>query len=868
MINKLKTFYQKHYIYLLSFFIPFTIITFYFGYRNMFPFGNSSILTVDLGQQYIDFFAYFRRTLLNHNFSEILYSFSNGYGGEMIGIWAYYLMSPLNLILLIFPAKFINAAVLLITIIKYALSGLTFSIFLKNQKVKNNILIITLSIAYSMNGWMIANQLNIMWLDGVILLPLIIMGIDKILNNKTVTLFIVSYSGIIIINYYIAYMISIFIAIYVIFSLYIKHINFKSTLIKFGKITTSIIVSILLSSFILIPNLIELKSGKASYTLLNMKTTIEYNPLFMITKLFNGSFNFSQMPSGYPNIFVGSIAIVGFLAYFGISSIGLKKKIAVLVVTTFLLFSMVFQPLDLIWHALQFPIWYPYRFSFIVCFWIIYIAAIGLNNLGNTIKIKTIIVSALIIIPAFIYTAIEINKFNYMNITKYLISLSFIAISFLIIHLSNKRSIYYFICLLIISVGDMGMNMFTSLNSISYVSNDDYIRYTSLLNSHIDPIKKSDSSFYRISKDFYRTRDDSIESNFFGGSAFSSTIQKDTTDFNSNIGSAYTSGSIDYSNGTLITDSMLNFKYFINTSTLRHQYSMIQKSSNRNDILKHDLQRIDVFQTYKSNSNLPVIYATSSKVFSSINAIDPIDYQNKMVKNISLNNTTVFKDINQYTITSQNTNKITSINNQVIKKNNLLKEAVITISYNGQKNKVPYLLIPSNMNQNNASITMNNEELYLPDKFDSSFVVSLPNNKRNQIKIKLNTNQLFTGNFKLVNLNFKTYLNDTKYIRDQNNHINFKNNTFKTDIITTNKNNSISTSIPYSRGWHLTIDGKNYPIKKIDNQFIGADNLTSGNHKLVLSFYPSGLNLGVIISLITLIILIIIWMLRHKKRES
>ncbi|GAA6113141.1 hypothetical protein AP1H75_08080 [Apilactobacillus apinorum] len=412
------------------------------------------------------------------------------------------------------------------------------------------------------------------------------------------------------------------------------------------------------------------------------------------------------------------------------------------------------------------------------------------------------------------------------------------------------------------------MNMFTSLNSISYVSNDDYIQYTSLLNSHIDPIKKSDSSFYRISKDFYRTRDDSIESNFFGGSAFSSTIQKDTTDFNSNIGSAYTSGSIDYSNGTLITDSMLNFKYFINTSTLRHQYSMIQKSSNRNDILKHDLQRIDVFQTYKSNSNLPVIYATSSKVFSSINAIDPIDYQNKMVKNISLNNTTVFKDINQYTITSQNTNKITSINNQVIKKNNLLKEAVITISYNGQKNKVPYLLIPSNMNQNNASITMNNEELYLPDKFDSSFVVSLPNNKRNQIKIKLNTNQLFTGNFKLVNLNFKTYLNDTKYIRDQNNHINFKNNTFKTDIITTNKNNSISTSIPYSSGWHLTIDGKNYPIKKIDNQFIGADNLTSGNHKLVLSFYPSGLNLGVIISLITLIILIIIWMLRHKKRES
>lgn len=868
MINKLKLFCQKHYLYLLSFFIPFTIITFYFAYRNMFPFGNSSILTVDLGQQYIDFFAYFRRTLLNHNFSDIFYSFSNGYGGEMIGIWAYYLMSPINLILLIFPAKFINAAILLITIIKYALSGLTFSIFLKNQKIKNNLLIISLSIAYSMNGWMIANQLNIMWLDGVILLPLILMGIDRILNNQKPSLFIISYFGIIVINYYIAYMISIFIAVYVIFSLYIKHINFKVTLIKLSKITVSVIISILLSSFILIPNLIELKSGKASYTLLNMKPNIEYNPLFMVTKLFNGSFNFSQMPSGYPNIFVGSIAIIGFLAFFGISGIRLKHKIAVLIVTVFLLVSMFLQPLDLIWHAFQFPIWYPYRFSFIFCFWIIYIAALGLNNLGNEIKSKTIIVSALLIIPAFVYTAIEINKFNYMNITKYIISLSFIAISFLIIHLSNKRSIYYFICLLIITIGDMGMNMFTSLNGISYVSNDDYIRYTSLLNSHVEAIQKSDSSFYRISKDFYRTRDDTIETNFFGGSAFSSTIQKNTTDFNNNIGSAYTSGSIDYSNGTLVTDSILNFKYFINTSTLKHQYSMIQKTSNRNDILKHELQRIDVFQTFKSNSNLPTIYSTSSKVFNKINAVDPIDYQNQMVKNISTTNQDVFSDINNYSIASQNINKVNSINNQVIKKNNLLKEATITVNYKEQKNKVPYLLIPSNMNQTNASITVNNEDLYLPDKFDSNFVVSLPNNKRNQIKIKLNTNQIYTGNFKLVNLDFRKYLNQTKYIRSQNNHISFKNNTFKAEITTTKHNNSISTSIPYSNGWHLSIDGKKYQIRKINNQFIGVDHLTPGKHKLVLSFYPNGLNLGIIISLITLIILIIISILMHKKRES
>lgn len=38
----------------------------YFAYRGMAPFGSSSILTVDLGQQYVDFFSYLRSTLLHH----------------------------------------------------------------------------------------------------------------------------------------------------------------------------------------------------------------------------------------------------------------------------------------------------------------------------------------------------------------------------------------------------------------------------------------------------------------------------------------------------------------------------------------------------------------------------------------------------------------------------------------------------------------------------------------------------------------------------------------------------------------------------------------------------------------------------------
>ncbi|MCK8612226.1 YfhO family protein [Apilactobacillus nanyangensis] len=865
MINSITKIIKKHSLYLLSFFIPFIIMACYFAYRNMFPFGNSSILTVDLGQQYVDLFAYFRRTILSLDLHSILYSFSNGYGGEMIGIWGYYLLSPFNVILLLIPAKFINFSILLITLLKYGTSGLTFSVFLKHKGIKKNAIILSLSVAYALNGWMIANQLNVMWLDGVILLPIIIIGIDKILDSNKYRVFIISYTAMLVINYYIAYMITLFSIIYVISKLLIDNGTLKNRVTKLFKVGIGHVISLLLSSFIFLPNLLELKNGKAAYTLSTFKWKVEYNPLKMVSKLFDGSFNFSQMPNGYPNIFIGSIALIGFILFFCNKQIGLKHKIATFVITAIIIVSMFFEPLNLLWHAMQFPIWYPYRFSFIFCFWIIYIAAVGLDNQNSHISLKEIIVSGLILIAGLIYTAVNINSFNYMSLTKYLISLAFIAISFLVIHISNKDNKYYLLSLIIIAIGDSGLNAFNSLNSISYVSNDDYMKYTATLNKHVDDIKQKDTSFYRISKDFYRTRDDPIESNFFGGSTFSSTLRKSTPDFNSKIGNAYTTGSIDYSNGTLVTDSMLSFKYFINTINYNKAYPMIQKSSNRYDIVNNHIQKIDIFQIFKSNNAFPLIYTASNNIFSRIIASDPIKYQNSMVKQVTGDNSDVFNENMNYTILCTNTNALTGLNNQIISKNNLLKNGLVTIKYHHKNGMVPYLILPASMNQQKCSIKVNGEQLNLPNDFQSTFVVSLPNNKDNKITIKLLNGKLYTNEFNIASLNLPKFLSETKSIRTQNNRININGNTVSADVNISSNHRAVSTSIPYSNGWTLTVDGKKHPIKVVNDEFIGFDNLSKGNHKIKLSFYPSGLNAGILISLLALIFTIIYYLYKKKR---
>ncbi|MEK0397402.1 YfhO family protein, partial [Lactobacillus delbrueckii] len=60
-----------------------------------------------------------------------------------------------------------------------------------------------------------------------------------------------------------------------------------------------------------------------------------------------------------------------------------RQKIAAALVTGFMLLSCMFEPLDLLWHGFQFPVWYPYRFTFVLCFWFL---SLGISSLA---KIET-----------------------------------------------------------------------------------------------------------------------------------------------------------------------------------------------------------------------------------------------------------------------------------------------------------------------------------------------------------------------------------------------------------------------------------------------------------------------------------------------
>ena len=95
-----NSFSKRGIILFLSFVIPVIGFVFILYFSHLWPFGDQSIVCLDLDSQYISFFSYLKEIFRDP--TTLFYTFSKTLGGDMIGLVAYYLISPFNIITLFF----------------------------------------------------------------------------------------------------------------------------------------------------------------------------------------------------------------------------------------------------------------------------------------------------------------------------------------------------------------------------------------------------------------------------------------------------------------------------------------------------------------------------------------------------------------------------------------------------------------------------------------------------------------------------------------------------------------------------------------------------------------------------------------------
>lgn len=847
--------YLKRHPLLVAFFLPIIIMSIYFFVgRHVYPFGNGSLLTVDLGQQYIDFYAYFRQTVFGHP-GQLFYAWNNALGGDAFGTWAYYLISPFNLVLCLLPKSMLDLGITILTLLKYGAASCTMAYFLKARGTRGALLP-AFGLAYALSGWMIANQLNLIWFDGAIVLPLVCLGIDRLADNKP-KFYAIWLAVALITNYYIGYMICLFAIGYFIYSCSTRkqtwrHLRRVCLRFGFGSLLGGALAAV-----VLLPTLFQLTQSKGTYTVTTITAKIEYNPLHLLSKFFSGTFNFDEMPSGMPNIFVGAIAVLAALLFFTSRKIRWQERLVALLWTGFLGLSLMFEPLDLLWHGMQFPVWYPYRFSFVVCFWLILLAAryIAAEAAGTNLLQTGLLL--LLVSGAGAYVWLHKKSFSFLTSKTIIFSIIIALMAVVLLSLPRRRQFGYLA--LAFAVIDLTASSVLALNQISYVSHSDYSTYTAALRAGVTKIQKRDQGFYRIGKTLLRTKNDAMQVGYIGEDQFTSMMPRKVPAFFSAIGQPEGDGFVTYADGTILLDAILDTKYWLNLQPQNindTKGKLLPTLSPRPDLASYTaIGHTNLLAIHENQNALGIGFAASSDILKTkLNSGSPISNQELLVAGLEGGGYKSLFTLVPFTHTTLTNIKQTKAAGMVYGMRGKHTQGSVTYTFSANTSEPLYLTVGGDFTDNAVNITQNGKQIKTYDTFRNQVILNVTptDTKKTQTLTFTFSKDIDFSQVALYQLNEQTALNSlSKLAQSPLKVTSYHSNSLRGTVNIRQAGQVLFTTIPNDSGWHVKIDGKKVTPKTALNLFM-TFKLSKGKHTIAIVYYPPYLGIGLLVTLLAI----------------
>ena len=384
----------------LAFFLPTLGFSVLMLIRGFIPFGETSMLYSDMYHQYYPFFVAFRKALLSGE--SLLYSWDVGMGMDYLGLIAYYLASPLNLLSVIVPENLTLAYFSMLVPIKLGLAGGFFAIFLKHIYRKNDFSISVFGCFYGLCAWALGYHWNLMWLDTFALLPLVVLGTIQLLREKKFILYTLSLFLSIVSNYYIGFFTCIFVAIVFVCYELCRWRGFNRFFADLGRIALFSVLAIGMTAFLELPAFAALQSTQSSVNKfpegfqLNIADTNTWAGLFDAMRQVAGNMSGGLTPNykdydALPNLYCGVISTFLAFVFLTCKQVKLRDKLCSVAVLLFLNLSVIVRQLDYMWHGFHFTNMIPYRFSFLYSFVVLYMAYRAFC-LRNSLKLWQVLV--------------------------------------------------------------------------------------------------------------------------------------------------------------------------------------------------------------------------------------------------------------------------------------------------------------------------------------------------------------------------------------------------------------------------------------------------------------------------------------------
>lgn len=788
-------------IYVISFFVTSLILLVAFILSQIYPFGDRSLLIWDARWQYIQFFSWLRKVLTGHG--NLFYSFNSGMGSNMLGLFAYYLASPFNILVVFF--KDIQLFVLVLTILKLSTATTTCAIFLKKRFAGIcDVWIILLSVGYGTMSYAISQKCNLMWLDGMILLPIIAYGIYRLIQEEKRGILYISVLALIITNWYMAYMCCLFSAFYFLYELSLKVNSNKKKNKIFSKETIKVsieyiatmLLSVMSSMILFLPTILNLLQGKGieDSTPYDMKFHIGLTTF--LKGLLPGVWQERQFGTESQGImlYCGSLVLICIVLYFLSKKKNTKEKLMTGILLGFLILSATLIPLENVWNGFRKANSYYCRFSYIVSFFMIYIAASYLKIEGTLFSKKYVqkIISIIVVVELV---------FNSYTITR--------------------------------SFAPLGAHEYNSYDKVQS-------RQFQLLNSY-------DSGFYRTEQasvygkergaNYLGVFNEGLMYGYKGFAAYTSTINQNLTILYNKCGYHDYFRFMQYNEPILLSDSLWGIKYIVSDHVIEGCKKVKKLSVDKEK------------SVYQNPYAMNIGFGISDGDITTISASNPFEYQNKLLSKLVGHSVKCYKKIN-YKKKFNHTGVRFTMNN--VGSKGILYGYVQHVQRGASQS---YIAINRKVRTVYSNVTSYKIFQIEDNKNDEQAIIKLKGEIPNKEQID--------GVFYYLDLKeFSKVMSDLK--KEQFQVLESKEGYIKGSY-KAEKKKTLLITVPYDKGWKIKCNGKT--IKADSGQTFITLKVKKGNNKIEMRYISPGFYEGIILTIIG-ILLFAVWQRVEKRKLS
>ncbi len=860
---------QRNKLILAAFCLPVILMLLAFLVMGIYPAGENQIAVIDMYHQYVPFLGELQSKLQSGG--SLFYTWNGAGGSNFWNLLAYYGASPLNLILVLFPKKFLMEGVTLILLLKIGLAGSTMAVYLRaivweKDKRSADISLVGFATLYALCSYVMAYYWCIMWMDAVALLPLCILGLHKILDGRSGVFYTVCLALVVFINYYMAIMVCIFILFYYPVLYFIKvqgesagHF-FKTT----GRAVGYSLLGVLMSAVMLLPTWMSMQSTYYISADMPEKTEL-YNDLLDILNqmLPNAELTYRE---GLPNLYCGMFVVILLVFYWISRTITLREKLLNGAFLVFLIFSLNINKLDFIWHGFHFPNQLPYRYTFMICFLLIAMAyqvfqrvdEIRVNHLwillaaggGYYLLAQKILTEHIKDLDLFVYSG-----------------LAWLALYVAILLLYKKGRLpknLLLILTVILLTCEMASNTCTSIDQVGTTQRSNYYANEADIAKLVKKTEGTDDRFGRTEMNDNYILNCPAMYHYKGLSQFSSSLNANATALMEHIGveGAPDKNRFNYNQTDPVTNAMLNIRYLIgkNLPIDDSDFKQIAKSGNS--------------RLYESIYPLSIGYMTADTIRTwNYEQENPFMVLDDYVRAVTQNKyTSVFTEIEPVDVSAANI-ELSSTGDGMWDSTlkNETKKSKTILTYQAQQTGKQYLFIEAD---DADAITVSQE------KKDDKIEI------RNDCGSIVNLGEMDSGTEFTVTIEYKegkggsvvshvctmdeaVWQDAYKMLSASMLDVTDYGDSCLKGTIDVQEDGVFVTSVPYEAGWKLKVDGHTREINELIGGAWISTSLSAGEHQIELSFRPPGLIAGLLITLASIGLLIAAewWRRRRMLRK-